>query len=136
MTVRGRVSSEAQTPWASPYEHLLTTRENAAQMGAELLIRDVLHAVRALRRSPLFTAVVAITMALGIGASTELFSVANAVLLRPLPYVAPDRLVVMYMDLRARNNFAMPSRTRTSPISAMGRAARSRTWRRCVPRGW
>ena len=73
-----------------------------------MLIRDVSYAVRSLRRSPLFTAVVAITIALGIGASTALFSVANAVLLRPLPYEDPDRLVVMYMDLRVRNNFAMP----------------------------
>jgi hypothetical protein len=73
-----------------------------------LLIRDVWYAVRALRRNPLFTAVVAITIPLGIGASTALFSVAHAVLLRPLPYPDPDRLVVMYMDLRARNNFAMP----------------------------
>ena len=73
-----------------------------------MLTLDALYAVRALRRSPLFTAVVAITIALGIGASTALFSVANAVLLRPLPYKDPDRLVVMYMDLRARNNFAMP----------------------------
>jgi putative ABC transport system permease protein len=73
-----------------------------------LLIRDAFNAVRALRRSPLFTAVAAITMALGIGAGTALFSVANAVLLRPLPYKDPDRLVAMYMDLRARNNFGMP----------------------------
>ena len=76
--------------------------------GAELLTRDVLYALRALRRSPLFTAVVTITIALGIGASTALFSVANAVLLRPLPYQDPDRLVVLYMDLRVRNTFAMP----------------------------
>src|SRR5919106_5971047 len=71
-------------------------------------MRDVLFAVRTLRRSPLFTAAAAVTIALGIGASTAVFSVANAVLLRPLPYEDPDRLAVMYMDLRARNNFAMP----------------------------
>ena len=85
----------------------MTPRPALVQTGAELLTRDALYAVRALRRSPLFTAVVAITIALGIGASTALFSVANAVLVRPLPYGDPDRLVVMYMDLRARNNFAM-----------------------------
>src|SRR5829696_150753 len=73
-----------------------------------MLTRDVLHAVRALRRSALFTAVVTITIAIGIGASTALFSVANAVLVRPLPYQDPDRLVVMYMDLRVRNNSGMP----------------------------
>ena len=73
-----------------------------------MLTRDVLYAVRALRRSPLVTVVGALTIALGIGASTALFTVANAVLLRPLPYKDPDRLAVMYMDLRARNTFAMP----------------------------
>ena len=54
-----------------------------------MLTRDVLFALRALRRSPLFTAVVTITIALGIGASTALFSVANAVLLlmAPIPLV-------------------------------------------------
>ena len=71
-------------------------------------MRDLLFAVRTLRRSLLFTAAAALTIALGIGTSTAVFSVANAVLLRPLPYEDPDRLVVMYMDLRARNNFAMP----------------------------
>jgi predicted permease len=78
------------------------------QLEARLLTHDALSAVRALRRSPLFTVIAAITIALGIGASTALFSVANTVLLQPLPYKDADRLVVMYMDLRTRNNFAMP----------------------------
>jgi putative ABC transport system permease protein len=71
-------------------------------------MRDVVFAFRTLRRSPLFTAAAVLTIALGIGASTAMFSVANAVLLRPLPYQDPERLVVLYMDLRARNNLAMP----------------------------
>jgi predicted permease len=78
------------------------------ELEARLLTHDVLYAVRALRRTPLFTVVAAITIALGIGASTALFCVSNTVLLQPLPYKDPDRLVVMYMDLRTRNNFAMP----------------------------
>src|SRR5688572_10791323 len=73
-----------------------------------MLLRDLSFAVRTLRRSPLFTLASVLTIALGIGASTAIFSVTNAVLLRPLPYVDPDRLVVMYMDLRARNSFGMP----------------------------
>ena len=71
-------------------------------------LRDLSFAVRTLRRSPVFTLAAALTIALGIGASTAIFSVTNAVLLRPLPYKDPDRLMVMYMDLRARNNLAMP----------------------------
>ena len=71
-------------------------------------MRDLLFAVRTLRRSPVFTTAAALTIALGIGASAAIFSVANAVLLRPLPYKQPERLAVVYMDLRARDNLAMP----------------------------
>ena len=70
--------------------------------------RDFQLAVRTLSRSPVFTLTVALTMAIGIGATTAIFSVANAVLLRPLPYKDPGRLVVIYADLRARNNMGMP----------------------------
>src|SRR5829696_1046014 len=73
-----------------------------------MAIGDLSFALRTLRRSPVFTIAAALTIALGIGASTAMFSVTNAVLLRPLPYRDPDRLVVMYMDLRARNSLAMP----------------------------
>ncbi|MGH9329338.1 MAG: ABC transporter permease, partial [Vicinamibacterales bacterium] len=73
-----------------------------------MFLKDFLFAIRTLRRSPVFTLAAALTIALGIGASTAIFSVANAVLLRPLPYKDPERLVVMYMDLRARNSLGMP----------------------------
>jgi putative ABC transport system permease protein len=73
-----------------------------------MLLRDLVFAVRTLRRSPVFTLAAALTIALGIGASTAIFTVANSVLLRPLPYKDPDRLVVMYMDLLVRNSLGMP----------------------------
>src|SRR5262245_21185356 len=76
-----------------------------------MLLRDLSFAWRALRRSPVFTIAAVATIALGVGASTAIFSVANAVLLRPLPYDHPDRLVVVYMDLRTRNNFGLPLST-------------------------
>src|SRR5206468_3340297 len=72
------------------------------------MLRDLAFAARALRRSPVSTLASVLMIALGIGASTAIFSVANAVLLHPLPYRNPERLVVLYADLRARNNTGMP----------------------------
>jgi putative ABC transport system permease protein len=70
----------------------------------ENLIRDFAYAIRTLRKSPIFAATVAVTLALGIGASTAIFSVTNAVLLRPLPYRDADRLVLVFWENRQANN--------------------------------
>ncbi len=64
----------------------------------EDLARDLRHGFRALRRAPAFTAAAVPTLALAIGASTAMFAVLNAVLLRPLPYPSADRLVMIWTD--------------------------------------
>jgi predicted permease len=65
-------------------------------------LRDLALAGRTLRNSPIFTLTAAVTIALGVGASTAIFSVTNAVLLRPLPYKDPEQLVILPSDMRNR----------------------------------
>jgi predicted permease len=70
--------------------------------------RDIAHAVRTLRKTPTFSLTAILTIALGIGASATIFSVVNAVLLKPLPYVDGERLVYLWADLRNRNVIDFP----------------------------
>ena len=67
------------------------------------MLNDLLFAFRTLRKSPIFTITVVVTIALAIGASTAIFSVTNGVLLRKLPYKDPDQLVLVRSDMQKRN---------------------------------
>src|SRR5260370_11567154 len=67
------------------------------------MLNDLSYAFRTLRKSPIFTITVVVTIALAIGASTAIFSVTNGVLLRRLPYKDSERLVLACSDMRRRN---------------------------------
>jgi predicted permease len=74
----------------------------------EGLTRDLRYGLRQLRRNRSFTAVAVLTLALGIGGTTAIFSVVNGVLLQPLPYSRPERLVEVGLDLPGINQFNWP----------------------------
>ena len=87
------------------------------------LVHDLRYALRALRRTPGFTAAAVAALALGIGATTTIFTVVNGVLLRPLQYEAPDRLVNIWNDL-GQGAQSLPA---VSPLDFRDYKDRSRT---------
>jgi putative ABC transport system permease protein len=88
----------------------------------EIVFQDIRSAGRSLLRSPGFTAIVIVTLALGMGANLTMFSLMRAVLWRPLPYPEPDRIVVIQVD--ARNVF----NTGATRAELLGIQERSRSY--------
>jgi putative ABC transport system permease protein len=84
--------------WRSLVVDLVRT---ASSQHLSILKQDLRHAGRGLRRTPVVTATAVLTLALGVGASTTVYSVVHAVLLRPLPYPEADRLVEVFEEDRS-----------------------------------
>jgi putative ABC transport system permease protein len=112
LRVQGLTEQEARRrarlQFGNPVVQRERTRDVDIAHGADTLLRQFRHAVRALRRTPGFTATVVVTLALGIGANSAVFSAMDAVLLRPLPFPDSDRLMRLRQAQETESSIAPP----------------------------
>jgi putative ABC transport system permease protein len=105
----GLTATDAQVAARRDFGDVTRIREHTRDAwgwgGAERLLQDVRHGLRALRLQPGFSAVAVLTLALGIGATTAVMSVVNALLIRPLPFDDAGQLVQVYATTLKNNVF-------------------------------
>lgn len=105
------------------------SREVWQWRGLESLVMDMQHVCRRLRRSPGFAITVVLTLAIGIGANTAVFSVLNSVLIRPLPYPEPQQLVALHLNAPGAPGLAdFRDELRMSPSMYLTFAAHNRSF--------
>lgn len=100
---QGMTPDEARTAARREFGNTAVVQERSYQSwqfpGLESLLQDIRYALRGFVKAPALPLLVILTLAVGIGANTAIFSFVNAVLLRPLPYPAADRLAILWSGL-------------------------------------
>lgn len=135
----GMPQAEAERAARARFGNMLRLKEKGHDVRTarvlEDVVRDIRHMTRCLRKSPGFTIAVVLTLALGIGGNTAIFSVVDQLLLRPLPYPEGEKLIMVYESFEG----AFGGKSASSPVATAFRqqtgsigsatAERSRRWR-------